>query len=63
MGPLTVNGGEHFVTFPLCTRASYAYSIGIIADVWPALGRGPATSLFSASVFMGPVLGPIVGGL
>ncbi|KAF9048119.1 MFS polyamine transporter [Hymenopellis radicata] len=35
---------------------------GVIADVWPALGRGPAVSLFSASVFMGPVLGPIVGG-
>ncbi|KAE9405766.1 MFS general substrate transporter [Gymnopus androsaceus JB14] len=35
---------------------------GVIADVWPALGRGPATSLFSASTFMGPVLGPIVGG-
>ncbi|KIY69283.1 MFS general substrate transporter [Cylindrobasidium torrendii FP15055 ss-10] len=35
---------------------------GIIADVWPAVGRAPAISLFSASVFLGPVLGPIVGG-
>lgn len=27
------------------------------------MGRGPATSLFTASVFLGPVLGPIVSGL
>lgn len=35
---------------------------GTIADTWPAAGRGAATSLFTASVFIGPVLGPIVGG-
>ncbi|PPR04190.1 hypothetical protein CVT24_010738 [Panaeolus cyanescens] len=35
---------------------------GVIADIWPAIGRGPATSLFTASVFLGPVLGPIVAG-
>ncbi|KAK4048783.1 hypothetical protein OIV83_004549 [Microbotryomycetes sp. JL201] len=35
---------------------------GVVADMWDAVGRGPAMSLFSASVFMGPVLGPIVGG-
>lgn len=35
---------------------------GIIADMWSAEGRGPATSLFAASTFLGPVLGPIVGG-
>lgn len=35
---------------------------GVIADVWPAVGRGPATSLFTASVFLGPVMGPIVAG-
>ncbi|KAF5371182.1 hypothetical protein D9758_004213 [Tetrapyrgos nigripes] len=35
---------------------------GILADMWPAKGRGPATSLFSGSVFLGPVLGPLVGG-
>ncbi|KAF8191270.1 MFS polyamine transporter [Pholiota molesta] len=35
---------------------------GVIADIWPAVGRGPATSLFTASVFLGPVLGPIVTG-
>jgi len=27
---------------------------GVIADMWSAAGRGPATSLFSASVFLGP---------
>ncbi|KAF8070036.1 MFS general substrate transporter [Lyophyllum atratum] len=35
---------------------------GVIADIWSAAGRGPATSLFTASVFLGPVLGPIVSG-
>ncbi|KAK7470096.1 hypothetical protein VKT23_001536 [Stygiomarasmius scandens] len=35
---------------------------GLLADIWPAKGRGPATSIFSASVFLGPVLGPLVGG-
>lgn len=37
-------------------------SSGVIADIWSAAGRGPATSLFTASVFLGPVLGPIVAG-
>ncbi|KAF9556864.1 MFS polyamine transporter [Agrocybe pediades] len=35
---------------------------GLIADIWSAVGRGPATSLFTASVFLGPVLGPIIAG-
>ncbi|KAG6853761.1 hypothetical protein C0991_001591 [Blastosporella zonata] len=35
---------------------------GVIADIWSAAGRGPATSLFTASVFLGPVIGPIVSG-
>ncbi|KAE9394341.1 MFS general substrate transporter [Gymnopus androsaceus JB14] len=35
---------------------------GLLADIWPAEGRGPATSLFTASVFLGPVLGPLVAG-
>lgn len=30
---------------------------GIIADIWDAGGRGPATSLFVACVFLGPVMG------
>ncbi|KAG6845939.1 hypothetical protein H0H93_015960 [Arthromyces matolae] len=35
---------------------------GLIADIWSAAGRGPATSMFTASVFIGPVIGPIVSG-
>ncbi|KDQ51848.1 hypothetical protein JAAARDRAFT_163244 [Jaapia argillacea MUCL 33604] len=35
---------------------------GVIADIWDPVGRGAATSLFTASVFLGPVMGPIVGG-
>jgi DHA1 family multidrug resistance protein-like MFS transporter len=36
---------------------------GLIADVWDPAGRGLATSLFTASVFLGPVLGPIASSL
>ena len=39
------------------------FLIGVIADVWPAVGRGPATSLFCAGLFIGTVLGPVVSGL
>ncbi|TNY19034.1 major facilitator superfamily domain-containing protein [Rhodotorula diobovata] len=35
---------------------------GVIADIWDPINRGKAMSLFSASVFLGPVIGPIVGG-
>jgi len=35
---------------------------GVIADIFPADGRGLATSLFTAGVFLGPVMGPIVSG-
>ncbi|KAJ7578147.1 MFS polyamine transporter [Mycena floridula] len=35
---------------------------GTIADIWSAEGRGTATSVFGASVFLGPCLGPLVGG-
>lgn len=35
----------------------------MIADIWSAAGRGPATSAFTAAVFIGPVIGPIVSGL
>ncbi|ESK97755.1 mfs multidrug [Moniliophthora roreri MCA 2997] len=59
--------GQNIETF-LVTRffcgffgvAPFSICGGIIADIWSALGRGPATSLFSASTFLGPVLGPIV---
>ncbi|GAA5820851.1 hypothetical protein JCM11251_001844 [Rhodosporidiobolus azoricus] len=35
---------------------------GIIADTWDPVNRGKAMAAFSASVFIGPVIGPIVGG-
>lgn len=35
---------------------------GLIADIWDSEGRGPATSVFSTTVFLGPVLGPLVSG-
>ncbi|KAJ7690229.1 MFS general substrate transporter [Mycena rosella] len=35
---------------------------GVIADIWSVETRGLATSMFSASVFLGPVMGPIVAG-
>ena len=36
---------------------------GVIVDMWDPINRGTATALFSAGVFVGPVLGPIAGGL
>lgn len=36
---------------------------GVVADMWGPNGRGPAMSVYSATVFLGPVLGPVVGGL
>ncbi|KAI0946742.1 hypothetical protein AcW1_010117 [Taiwanofungus camphoratus] len=35
---------------------------GLIFDIWDPIRRGIATSLFVAGVFIGPVMGPIVGG-
>lgn len=35
---------------------------GVIADMFPASQRGLAMSVFAAAPFMGPTLGPIVGG-
>ncbi|THH06667.1 hypothetical protein EW146_g9542 [Bondarzewia mesenterica] len=35
---------------------------GFIADVWDPVGRGTATSVFSSTVFLGPVMGPIISG-
>ncbi|KAJ7091308.1 MFS general substrate transporter [Mycena crocata] len=48
--------GGFFAVAPL-TNAG-----GVIADIWSVENRGLATSLFSASVFLGPVMGPIVAG-
>lgn len=38
-------------------------SSGVIADMWDPMNRGIATSVFASAVFLGPVLGPIVGSL
>lgn len=35
---------------------------GALADIWDPVHRGIAISVFSAATFIGPVLGPIVGG-
>ncbi|VDC00642.1 unnamed protein product [Peniophora sp. CBMAI 1063] len=35
---------------------------GLIADVWDPITRGLAMSLFSTTVSLGPVLGPIIAG-
>jgi len=34
---------------------------GVIVDIWPASGRGASTAIFTASVFFGGALGPVVG--
>lgn len=50
-----------FAGFFAC--APLTNSGGLIADVWDPAGRGLATSLFTASVFLGPVIGPIASSL
>lgn len=35
---------------------------GVIADIFPAEKRGLATSLFAGAPFLGPTLGPVIGG-
>ncbi|KAJ5963087.1 hypothetical protein N7481_013392 [Penicillium waksmanii] len=35
---------------------------GALADIWNPVDRAVAVALFSSATFMGPVLGPIVGG-
>jgi MFS transporter, DHA1 family, multidrug resistance protein len=36
---------------------------GLMADLWEAEGRGPASSLMFTTIFLGPALGPVVAGL
>lgn len=43
-------------------RVSLANSGGVIADIWDPVGRGTAMSIFSATVWIGPATGPIIGG-
>ncbi|SNX84458.1 probable mfs-multidrug-resistance transporter [Melanopsichium pennsylvanicum] len=46
----------------ICAAAPLTIAGGVIADMWDPVGRGFAMSLFSCAVFIGPVLGPIIGG-
>lgn len=46
----------------VCAAAPLTIAGGVIADMWDPIGRGFAMSLFSCAVFIGPVMGPIVGG-
>lgn len=46
----------------VCAAAPLTNAGGVIADMWDPVGRGFAMSVFSCSVFIGPVMGPIVGG-
>jgi MFS transporter, DHA1 family, multidrug resistance protein len=47
--------GGFFASAPLTNGG------GFIADIWDAVGRGVAITIFSAAVFVGPIVGPIVG--
>lgn len=42
--------------------APFAVSGGVIADTFPTITRGLASALYAAAPFLGPTLGPIVGG-
>ncbi|KAJ6483623.1 MFS polyamine transporter [Mycena vitilis] len=48
--------GGFFAVAPLVNAG------GLIADIFSVESRGTAMSLFAASVFLGPVMGPIVSG-
>jgi multidrug resistance protein len=45
-----------FVSSPLSN------SPGVLADIWDPIERGNAMAVFSMMVFIGPSLGPVVGG-
>lgn len=45
-----------------CAVAPLTIGSGIIADIWSAVGRGPALNLFVGSVFLGTASGPLVAG-
>ncbi|KAB8275177.1 major facilitator superfamily domain-containing protein [Aspergillus minisclerotigenes] len=40
----------------------FAVSGGVLADTFPAITRGLASGLYCAAPFLGPTLGPIIGG-
>jgi MFS transporter, DHA1 family, multidrug resistance protein len=47
--------GGFFASAPLTTSG------GVIADIWDPVNRGLAASVFAMNVFLGPVLGPVIG--
>jgi hypothetical protein len=50
---------QEVLRYILCTDFP---DLGTIADIWGAEGRGPALNLVVGTLFMGPVVGPIVSG-
>ncbi|KAJ5155404.1 MFS general substrate transporter [Penicillium capsulatum] len=42
--------------------APFAVAGGVIADCFPAISRGLATGFFCCAPFLGPTVGPIIGG-
>ncbi|KAK4683703.1 hypothetical protein P7C73_g6529, partial [Tremellales sp. Uapishka_1] len=46
----------------ICSSAPMTNAGGSIADVWNTAERGPPMALFSATIFLGPCLGPLFGG-
>jgi DHA1 family multidrug resistance protein-like MFS transporter len=61
IAPLTNCGGKQFYPLYKFTENSN-FLIGVIADIWSAVGRGAATTLFCAGLFLGTVTGPIISG-
>lgn len=57
---LTIVLTRFFAGFFAC--APLTTSGGVFADIWDPVNRGVATSVFAANVFLGPVLGPVIGG-
>ena len=45
-----------------CGSSPFGNSGGVIADIYPAAQRGIAISLYASSAFLGPSIGPIIGG-
>ena len=61
IAPLTNCGGKQFSPLYKFT-AKLNFLIGVIADIYSAVGRGSATTVFGAGIFIGTVTGPIVSG-
>ncbi|CAG8902796.1 unnamed protein product [Penicillium egyptiacum] len=63
--PVTNNVATVFVCRFLCGTfgaAPLAIAGGGLADLWEPLSRGIAVAGFASATFLGPVLGPLVGG-